>query len=82
MAESKSAALPLGYAPPQAGNRGRRSGRSSRRNIVANSSAINDYAGGLDLAIPICGLPQARAANYNQSPRSPMFAACRRSFAA
>jgi hypothetical protein len=67
MAESKSAALPLGYAPPQAGNRGRWTGHSGRRNIIADSSAINDYAHGFDLAILICRLPQARAANYNQS---------------
>jgi hypothetical protein len=41
MAESKSAALPLGYAPPQAGNR-TETNRSGRRNIVAGPSAIND----------------------------------------
>jgi hypothetical protein len=41
MAESKSAALPLGYAPPQTGNR-TENNRLGRRNIVAGPSAIND----------------------------------------
>jgi hypothetical protein len=51
MAESKSAALPLGYAPPQVGNRGRSRGRSGRRNIIADSSAINDDTDAIDPAI-------------------------------
>src|SRR5690242_4478928 len=51
MAESKSAALPLGYAPPQVGNRGRSRGRLGRRNIIADSSAINDDTDAIDPAI-------------------------------
>ena len=80
MAESKSAALPLGYAPPQPGNRGRRRGCSGRRNIIAGSPAINDHAGGSDLAISSADCPRLAQPIIIVYVAIWMFAARHRSF--
>src|SRR5690242_14445652 len=62
MAESKSAALPLGYAPPQAVTHG--IARLGRRNIVVGSSASNVLAASVS---PTPRLPQAQAADYTRA---------------
>ena len=82
MAESKSAALPLGYAPPQAPTTAYGIGRSGRRNIIAGRSAINDHERGFGRSANHIGrLPQPRMAKYNQvTAAAGLFASCCRSF--